>query len=106
MTLVRACALADLAEAAPFRVELEPVDVALVRIGDEIFAIEDRCSHAEIELSVGDVDASQCTIECALHGSQFDLRNGNPTGPPATSPVPVYPVVVNGDDVYLELENA
>ena len=105
MTLVRACALADLDDAVPLRVELEPVDVAVVRIGSDVFAIEDVCSHAEVELSQGEVDPDDCSIECVLHGSRFDLRDGSPSGPPATRPVPVYPVVVQDDDVYLELEN-
>ncbi len=42
-----------------------------------------------------------CAIECWLHGSRFDLRTGKPTGLPATEPVPVYPVTVQGDDVLV-----
>ena len=70
------------------RVELAELDIAVVRVGDEVFAIEDVCSHAEVPLSEGEVDG--CTIECELHGSRFDLRSGKPTGPPATRPVPVF----------------
>ena len=73
----------------PLRVELAEIDVAVVRVGDEVFAIEDVCSHADFPLSEGEVDG--CTIECALHGSRFDLRTGKPTGPPATPPVTVFP---------------
>jgi 3-phenylpropionate/trans-cinnamate dioxygenase ferredoxin subunit len=44
-----------------------------------------------------------CTLECWLHGSRFDLRTGNPSGPPATAPVPVYPVEIREGDVYVSL---
>ena len=74
----------------------------MVRVGDEVFAIEDVCSHAEVPLSDGEVDG--CTIECVLHGSRFDLRTGKPTGPPATRPVPVYPTTVVDGEVFADLD--
>jgi 3-phenylpropionate/trans-cinnamate dioxygenase ferredoxin subunit len=98
----RLCALTELEPAVPLRVELDQIDVAVVRVGDEIFAIEDVCSHAEIPLSEGEV--SDCTIECELHGSRFDLRTGKPTGPPASRPVPVFPTHVVDGDVYADLD--
>jgi len=61
--------------------------------------VHDECSHANIPLSEGEVQG--CTLECWLHGSRFDVRTGRPTGPPATEPVPVYPVEVRGGDVYV-----
>ena len=67
-----------------------------------IHALEDLCSHAEFPLSDGLV--KDCTIECDLHGSRFDLRNGEPLGPPATAPIPTYPVTVEGGHVYVQLE--
>jgi 3-phenylpropionate/trans-cinnamate dioxygenase ferredoxin subunit len=101
---VRLCSLAELEPDVPLRVELDEVDVAVVRVGDEVFAIEDLCSHAEVPLSDGEV--TDCTIECELHGSRFDLRTGKPTGPPASRPVPVYPTSVIDGEVFAELENA
>ena len=99
----RLCALAELTPDIPFRVELAELDVAVVLVGDEVFAIEDVCSHAEIPLTDGEVDG--CTIECVLHGSRFDLRTGKPTGPPATRPVPVYPTTVVAGEVFAELDS-
>ena len=81
MSFQRACALSDLTDSAPVRVEVDGLDVALVRHDNEVFAIEDECSHAAVALSEGDVD--DCTIECWMHGSRFDLRTGKPSGPPA-----------------------
>ena len=75
----------------------------MVRDGDEVYAIEDECSHASVALSEGDVEG--CTIECWMHGSRFDLRTGKALGPPATEPVPVFPVRVEGDDVLIDVEN-
>ena len=101
MAYERACALSELSSDTPLRVELGEIDVAVVRHGEEVFAIEDECSHAAVALSEGDVE--DCTIECWLHGSRFDLRTGEPTGLPATEPVPVYPVRIDGDDVLVDL---
>ena len=86
--------LADLRPNQPRRVVIDGVPVALVRVGDEVFAVGDICSHAEVSLSEGEV--SGCQIECWLHGSRFDLRTGEPSGPPAFEPVPVYPVEIEG----------
>ena len=99
----RLCAFAELATGVPLRVELDDLEVAVVKVGEEVFAIEDVCSHADIPLSEGDVD--DCTIECALHGSRFDLRTGKPTGPPAVRSVPVYPVTVDGQRVLVDLDS-
>jgi 3-phenylpropionate/trans-cinnamate dioxygenase ferredoxin subunit len=106
MTAVRACALTDVPEDGALRVELPGVDVAVVRFDGGLYAIEDLCSHAEVELSDGDIDLVDGvpTIECALHGSCFDLRTGHPTNLPATEPVSVYPVRVEGGDVYVDTD--
>ena len=98
----RLCALSELTADIPLRVELAELDVAVVRVGDEVFAIEDVCSHAEVPLTEGEVDG--CTIECVLHGSRFDLRTGKPTGPPATQPVPVFATTVTDGEVYADLD--
>ncbi|MEO7260991.1 MAG: non-heme iron oxygenase ferredoxin subunit [Jatrophihabitantaceae bacterium] len=98
----RLCALADLSPGVPLRVELDDLEVAVVQVDGEVFAISDVCSHADFPLSDGEVEG--CTIECALHGSCFDLRTGKPTGPPANRPVPVFATTVIDGDVYAELD--
>jgi 3-phenylpropionate/trans-cinnamate dioxygenase ferredoxin subunit len=105
MTFQRACALSELTDSTPLRVEVDGLDVAVVRHNEEVFAIEDECSHASVALSEGAIEVfgDDCTIECWMHGSRFDLRTGKPTGPPATEPVPIYPVQINGDDVLIDL---
>jgi len=98
---VRACALTDVAEGEAIGVEVGDEPVAIVRTCGEVFAIRDVCSHAEVPLSEGEIDGR--TIECWLHGSRFDLRTGKPTGLPATEPVSVYPVKIEGDDVLVDI---
>ncbi|MFB0618893.1 non-heme iron oxygenase ferredoxin subunit [Streptomyces sp. AGS-58] len=98
---VRVCGLGELAEDTPKRVEIDSTPVSVVRTGGEVFAIHDICSHANVSLSEGEVE--DCQIECWLHGSAFDLRTGKPSGLPATRPVPVYPVKIEGDDVLVSL---
>ncbi len=98
---IRACAVADVADGAAVRVVIGAVPVAIVRSDGEVYAIHDVCSHAKVALSEGEVDDQ--TIECWLHGSRFDLVTGRPTGLPATKPVPVYPVKIDGDSVLVDL---
>lgn len=64
------------------------------------YAVDDTCTHADVSLSEGDV--GQQTIECWGHCAQFDLVTG--VGElPATEPVNVYPLVIEGDDVLVEI---
>ncbi len=99
----RACALADLPDEGAIRVTIDETPVCVARSNGEVFALYDVCSHAEVALSDGDVEDG--TVECWLHGSRFDLRTGHPTGLPATKPVPAYETTIDGDDVYVALEN-
>lgn len=104
MSFVRACAMADLPVGSVLAIDVgADIDIAVVNTVEGVFAIQDLCSHAEYPLSEGDVDG--CTLECIGHGSRFDLRTGNPLEPPATVPVPVYPVRVDGDDILIDPDN-
>ncbi len=78
--------------------------VALFRIENDIYAIGDRCSHAEASLAEGEVWGM--SVECPRHGSEFDLRTGEALTLPATKPVPTYQVTVEDGTIYLSLEEA
>ena len=97
----RACSLADLPGQGAIGVKVDGVPVAIIQVAGEVYALHDVCTHAEVPLSEGDI--YDHTVECWLHGSCFDLRSGEPTGPPATKPVAIYPVKIEGDDVYVAL---
>jgi 3-phenylpropionate/trans-cinnamate dioxygenase ferredoxin subunit len=85
------------------RYQLGSVPVCVVRIGEDFYAIGDTCSHANFSLSDGEVDSEECSIECWKHGSAFSLVDGKPRSLPATKPVPVYPVRVDGTEVVVKL---
>jgi len=89
------CTLAELTDSKPRLVHVAGEDIVLVRQGDEVFALSDICSHADVSLSTGEVIDG--AIECWLHGSRFDLRTGDPSGPPAWAPVPTYQTTVTTD---------
>jgi 3-phenylpropionate/trans-cinnamate dioxygenase ferredoxin subunit len=99
---VRVCSVDDLPTVGAVQAEIAGQKVAIVRdSAGDIHAIDDTCSHANVSLSEGDVEDGE--IECWLHGSRFDLRSGKPTGLPATSPIAVYPVKIDGDDVFVSV---
>lgn len=110
MTAQHVCDITDLEPGDALRLDLEsasgtPVPVALVRDDDGDFhAISDTCSHGQVSLSQGEVDGR--SIECWLHGSRFDLRSGAPKGLPATQPVPVYQVTLDGERVLVDIDTA
>ena len=93
--------IADVADGTAVRVVLDGVPVAVVRSDGDVYAIHDVCSHANVALSEGEIEGQ--TLECWLHGSRFDLVTGRPTGLPATQPVPVYPVKIDGDDILVNV---
>jgi 3-phenylpropionate/trans-cinnamate dioxygenase ferredoxin component len=101
VSFVKVCALDEIPDEGALGVEIDDTPVAVVRTGDDIYALQDVCSHAEVALSEGEI--YDHTIECWLHGSCFDLRTGKPTNPPATQAVPTYPVKIEGGDVYVSL---
>jgi 3-phenylpropionate/trans-cinnamate dioxygenase ferredoxin component len=103
MPFVRLAGISELEPDQGFRVELGDEEaVALIRTGDgDVYAVIDVCSHEEYPLSEGWIEDH--TIECALHGSRFDLRTGEPDSPPALRPVQIFPVRVEGEDVLVDL---
>ena len=99
---VRVGPLDELPDGRGVRVEAGDHAVALFRIGADVHALADRCSHARASLSEGEVFDRE--VECPRHGSPFDLRSGEPGALPATVPVAVYPTRLDGGDVYLTIE--
>ncbi len=100
----RLCAVDDLGTGEARRFDLPGHRIALVRIGEDFYAIGDRCTHADISLSEGEVYPDECEIECWKHGSTFSLKTGEPQSLPATRPTPTYAVTVEGDDVFVEVD--
>ena len=106
---VRACSVTALRDESAIGVEIrrpdgEDVAVCIAKTQGEVFALSDICSHADVNLSDGDI--ADGTVECWLHGSRFDLRTGKPTGLPANRPVPTYSVKIDGDDVLVAVNGS
>ncbi len=99
----RLCRVDEMAPGTARRFDIGAHRIALVRIDDAFYAVGDRCSHADFSLSEGEVWPDTCEIECWKHGSTFSLKTGEPQSFPATRPVPVYDVAVEGDDVMVDL---
>lgn len=96
---VRLCSVRDFELGTARRFNVQGVDVCVVRCEDGFHAVTDVCSHEDYSLSEGEVDASACEIECWKHGSLFSLVTGDPLTLPATLPIAVYGVAVDGDDL-------
>jgi 3-phenylpropionate/trans-cinnamate dioxygenase ferredoxin component len=106
MPFEKVCAVDDVPADEALAVTIGELDLAIARDGEEVFAVQDVCSHAEVALSEGEVATNDggCQIECWLHGSMFDLRTGKPTNLPATEPVATFAVDVRGGDVYVDTD--
>lgn len=92
-------AFSELPEGKPQKISLGERDVCVARIGDEVFAIADTCTHSEASLSEGEI--SNYKIECWLHGAEFDLRTGVAVTPPAVENLQTFEVHRDGDTVTI-----
>jgi 3-phenylpropionate/trans-cinnamate dioxygenase ferredoxin component len=92
--------LSELVAGKPIKIEKDGRAMCVARVGDEVFAVDDTCSHSDASLSEGDV--TDFKIECWLHGAEFDLRTGEALTPPAVAPLKTYSVSVDGDTVTVD----
>lgn len=88
------CAFEDLADGSATRFDVDGTPVAVVRIGDDVYAIGDVCSHGNVSLAGGEVWCDELELECPKHASTFSLLTGRPSTLPATQPVDVFGVSV------------
>lgn len=99
-------ALSELADGAATCVQLAGEPVAVARVGDDVFAIADTCSHGRASLSGGEFYADEYLLECPKHGSTFDVRTGVPTCLPATQPVATFDVAIEGERITVRRRGA
>ena len=105
MTGTTLCPLDDLVDGGARQFELEGHTLAVIRLGTDVYVIGDTCTHADVSLSEGEVDAETRHIECWRHGSSFSLETGAPDALPANRPVPVYEAHVEDGQVIVTLSN-
>jgi 3-phenylpropionate/trans-cinnamate dioxygenase ferredoxin subunit len=106
MALVKVATVSDIPEGEARRFSYDSTEVAVANLGGgEFRALDAICSHALSYLDEGEVDPDMETIECAKHGSTFDLNTGRPRTLPATQPVRAYAVKVEGHDILIEVND-
>jgi 3-phenylpropionate/trans-cinnamate dioxygenase ferredoxin subunit len=93
--------LDQITEGKPVRIERDGKSICVARVGSEVFAVADTCTHSDASLSEGDVSGFK--IECWLHGAEFDLRTGEALTLPANIPLETYAVKIDGNSVTVEI---
>ena len=93
--------LDSIAEGKPVKLSKNGKDLCVARVGNEVFAIEDNCTHQDAALSEGEQNGYK--IECWLHSAEYDLRTGEALTPPAVQSVKTYPVSIDGNNVIVEI---
>ena len=102
---IRVCASSDLLPGETTVAWDGDTPILVVNIDGDCYALEDRCTHEDFELSAGAFDARSATIECVLHGSKFDVRDGRALNPPAYAPVRTYRTRLEDDAVWVLVDD-
>jgi 3-phenylpropionate/trans-cinnamate dioxygenase ferredoxin component len=103
MAFVSVAALSDVPPGGVLGVETQGARICLVNVEGEVYAFRDNCTHQDFPLSEGELDTDDCTITCEWHGAKFDVRTGEAKGLPATRPVAVYGVRVEGQEILVDI---
>jgi 3-phenylpropionate/trans-cinnamate dioxygenase ferredoxin component len=98
---VWAAKASDISDGTMTSVTLAGEEVLIASVGGQYYAIDNKCSHQGGWLDQGELLADRCEVMCPLHDACFDLRTGKPTAEPAKTPVKVYAVRVEGDDILV-----
>jgi 3-phenylpropionate/trans-cinnamate dioxygenase ferredoxin subunit len=75
--------------------------ITIANTDDEYLAFDDTCTHAGCSLAGSFLDDK--VVTCYCHGAQFDIKTGQVLAPPASSPIDVYKVKVEGEDILVEV---
>jgi nitrite reductase/ring-hydroxylating ferredoxin subunit len=100
--VVRVCAQADIASETVRAFDVDDKRLAVFNIGGKFYVTDDECTHASASLADGILDGT--TIECAVHLGAFDIPTGAVTAPPCAVALRTYKVVLQGDDVFVDLD--
>lgn len=99
----RACRLDQLSEGKTYPADVDDVEVVLVLLGGQVYALEDNCSHQDFPLSQGEV-LPDGRIKCRAHGAEFELATGKAVCAPAFSPVATFPVKIENGEVWVDVD--
>ena len=101
MNWIKIATVGQIEEDESLGVELEGKKLAVHHTEGMYFVTDNVCTHQYALLSDGFIEDG--CVECPLHQAMFDLRTGEPKSAPATEPVNVYEVKVEGDDILVNL---
>ena len=97
------CRVTDVFDGEMKAFEVGKRRVLVARIGENWYAVNDTCSHAEASLAMGELDAEECTVSCPLHSGVFELETGEGVEYPATDPIDVFPVAIEDGEVVVDI---
>lgn len=103
MTRTILCSLDEMPAGTARRFDVGDRRLALVRIENDVYVVNDECSHEDYSLAEGEVFVEEREIECWKHGSTFSLETGDPQSLPATQPIAVYTAGVEDGQIWVEL---
>ncbi len=102
MAFVRVAGLGEIDDGEVLAAHAGSKSVCLARVGDEVYAFANNCSHRDFPLSEGELDTEECSITCDWHGARFDIRTGAVLALPATKPIPVYPCRIENGEILVD----
>jgi 3-phenylpropionate/trans-cinnamate dioxygenase ferredoxin component len=100
---VRVASLSEIPDPGRQVVELDERLIVLFKVGGELFALDDVCTHDDGPLGEGEL--VDHTIACPRHGAKFDIRDGRALTMPATRPTVAHQVKIEGDDIFVKLND-
>ncbi|MCF7803773.1 MAG: non-heme iron oxygenase ferredoxin subunit [Candidatus Marinimicrobia bacterium] len=100
MAWVEALSLGELGEYDMDKITMnDGTRIAVIRMDDDVYAIDDTCSHAEASLSEGELLGNK--VKCPLHGAEFDVRTGEVKSFPAVVGVTKYETKIEDNTIYV-----
>ena len=101
MAWQRVASVADVTPDTPAPVTLGDKQLAVYKLGDTYYCLDDVCPHAYALLSSGFIENER--VECPLHQAAFEIRTGKCVAPPAEEDLKRYPVKVEGNDIFIDV---
>ena len=102
MAFERVAGIGEIDDGEVLAVHAAGKSVCLARVGDDVYAFANNCTHRDFPLSEGELDTDECSITCDWHGARFDIRTGAVLALPATRPIAVYPCRIEGGEVFVD----
>jgi nitrite reductase/ring-hydroxylating ferredoxin subunit len=100
--VVRVCAQSEIAPETVTAYEVGDKRLAVYNIGGQFYVTDDECTHASASLADGMLEDG--IIECSLHFGAFDVKTGAVKAPPCALALRTYKVLLQGNDVYVDLD--